>query len=498
MIGFLKFLAEELLLESGKETSFRGQMNEIAIAHAIDRYLDLAKKHGGDHDKSIKELANEDHVGTFPNSKFKENVETANRELGKDETDRTLWDSHHAAVSLIDHIHKKEGGIAGPAIWSGPDVKGGTAEKIGGINTQADILIPTKKGDDILINHTSLKYSKEPKDSSTKLFQGTARQAVERIQKHHKNQFGVHHEGLNNALNNLEGAFGDLGTRLVDKHEEALNAAGFKKKKDGSYPVTNITKLARYASEIKEKSEKSKPTEADRKKIISNGQALTKHFDEAGIPPEERAGHVANLAHINNTTIKGDKTEAAQNFASQITDALDRSFTEGSRGQHDLVRDLLNIHERRKAKVLVMKTLRNKNQNFRENPADSLPITKFTVHSNDLEALYRKAQRSGLREHQMYRQVTNKNKPTASSTISTLLGKMASTSIDTSKTSPSLIIQSAGNWEKFKDISQHHPMHPDYKSSPSETRVPAIQQRSNDEETDHTHGGKSFYAPGEK
>lgn len=491
MIGFLKFLAEGLLLESGKETAHRGKMNEVAIAHAVDRYLELAEKHGGDHDKALRELANEDHVGTFPNSKYSEAIEKAKKEIGEGETDRTLWDSHHAAVSLIDHIHKNEGGIAGPAIWSGPDVKGNTAKEIGGINTQADILIPTKKGDGILINHTSLKYSKDSKDGPTKLFQGTARRAVERIQKHYKKNFGVYHEGLNNALRDLESAFGDLGTRLANNHSEALSAAGFKKKKDGTYPTTELTRLARYADEIKENK--------DIDKVNSNREALNAHFDKAGVPPEERDGHIENLAHISRTTIKGNKVEAAQNFARQITDALDRSFTEGEAGgQHELVRDLLNIRERRKAKVLVLKTLRNKNKNFRENPTDSLPTTKFAVHSNDLEALYARARRAGHLENGMYRQVTDRNKPTASSTISTILGKIASTSIDTSKTSSSLIIQSAGNWENFRDISQNHPMHQDYVPAPSERRVPAIQQRSNDEETDHTHGGKSFYAPGEK
>jgi hypothetical protein len=491
MLNFYEFLKETFLVESGQETSFRGQLNEIAMAHAIDRYMQLMNQHGGDHHKALTALANEGHVGKQKGHKYSGNIKNSEEAIGKDETDRTLWDSHHAAISLIDHLHKTEGGIAGPAIWSGPDVKGGTAEKVGGVKTQADILIPTNSGNRMIIKHASLKYSKDQKEKPTKLFQGTAREAVEHIQKHHQENFGKRDEALDSALNNLESTFGDMGERL-GKHEDTLSAAGFKRKKDGTYPVTNITKMSRYADEYLDLKNKKNRNEKDNARLDKIHGDLKSHFSTNNVPENEHDNHIQNLAGIYNQSIRGDKVSASKNFSDAFTNALNKSFSEGKQGQHSLVRKLLNINERRKSKVLVVKTQRTDKVDHNKDPIGALPKTSFAIHSNDLEALYRKSLRSKLSENNMYKQVKDPKRETASSTIATVNGnKLASTSIDTSKTSPSLIIQ-AGNFENFHNISANHPLHPNYQK-PTQQDNPSPVSQTPPQETYHSsHGGKTW------
>ena len=494
MLKFYEFLMETFLIETGQETSFRGQLNEIAMSHAINRYLDLMDQHGGDHHKALTALAEEGHVGNQKNNKYSENVKNASEAIGKDETDRTLWDSHHAAISLIDHLHKTEGGIAGPAIWSGPDVKGGTAEKVGGVKTQADILIPTNSGNRMIIKHASLKYSKDQKEKPTKLFQGTAREAVEHIQKHHLENFGKRDESLDSSLSDLESTFGDMGERL-GKHDSMLSAAGFTRKKDGTYPVTNITKMSRYADEYLALKNKKNRNEKDNARLSKINEDIKSHFSTNNIPENEHNDHIQNLANIYNQSIRGDKVTASKNFSVAFTNALNRSFSEGNQGQHELVRNLLNINERRKSKVLVVKTQRNDKVDHNEDPIGALPKTSFAIHSNDLEALYRKSLRGKLAENNMYKQIKDPKKETASSTIATVNGtKLATTSIDTSKTSPSLIIQ-AGNFEKFHNISANHPFHSDYQPSTQQVSNQGIRSKPEEMGGSNQHGPSTFARP---
>lgn len=494
MIGFFSFLTES---SKGAEITSRGKLNELAFVHAFERYNALKEKHNGDHEKAIQELANEPHLNheTY-DGPYSDSIASAKRSLDDYETDRTLWDSHHAAVAVLNYIHKERGGIAGPAIWTGGDVSGETVKKITGVNTQGDILIPTKSGEDVIIKTNdrskkdwlsgSLKYSISDKASPTKLYQGTARAAAEMVQNHHVRNFGKRDEALDKATDELENAFGDISSRLTP-HDSTLNAAGFNRNKKGEYPITELTKISRYANELAELQNKKYKTVKDVKRQEQIQSHLDSHFDRNNIPENERPSHTENLRNIYKSVISGDKKTAGANYSEALNQALKKSWNEASKGQHGLLRDLLNIRERRKAVILVMKTQRSKGDHISD-PKGALPKISIANHANDLEALARTGLNRGLSERDLYDNVKNKAE-SASTTISKRTGgSIANFAIDTSKGSPSLVAAAGTEIDNFKDISKLHP----------HKNASLPQQRHPDEAGSGEHGGKSFYGPEEK
>lgn len=502
MLKFASFLVEDFLIEEkGGVVSHRGTLNEIAFVHAMERYNHFFNKHNGDHKKAIIDLIKEGHIDHKKyNGDYSDKIKKAKLGIGEKETDRTLWDSHHAAIALLNYIHKTKGGISGPAVWTGPDTTGKTVEKITGVNTQADILIPTKSGEKIVIErpnkkskddwqHSSLKYSEKLDKSPTKLFQGTAADAAEMIQQHHVEHFGKRDENLDRAVSNINSAFSDVGEKLKSK-ANVLAAAGIVPDSKGEFPVTRISKLARYAHTAlnhKDANERNK-----------RKAQFEKHLLESGIPKREWNNHFKNLADIHENVIKSDKVIASKEFSDAFHNALKKSWNEASSGQHGLLRSLLNIRERRNATVMVVKTQRNHKVDYEKDPVGALPKVSLAKHGNDLEALMRRGLREGRNESQLYDNVKKKQE-SASTTISKRNGKgIASFSIDTGKTSPSLIAQAGQEIDNFKDISDLHPSHPSYRPSdqivakPKKISTPAPPQPAPSSTYDSSHGGKKW------
>ena len=491
MLKFSEFLKEDFLVE-GKEVSHRGTLNEIAMVNAFERYNQLKNKHNGDHYKAIQELANEPHIGKIDNP-YTDTINKIAKDIGQEETNRTLWDSHHAAIAAMNHIHEKEGGIAGPAEWTGGDVSGETVRKITGVNSNADILIPTGSGDKIRIKmgkddwrHGSLKYSKELKDKPTKLFQGNAKEMVDKIQKHHMEHFGKRDSNLDNALDEMQSEFGDVSSRL-EKHSDALAAAGFEKSKTGKnkglWPASKggggLVDQARYAATALSGSKDA----GERRKQIES------YLRSKNIPEQDFEDHIKNLAEVHNT-IKGNKDEKSSAFMDAVTNALNRSYNEAPRGQNALLRDLLNIRERRRIKSLVIKTQRNDKiqDNYEGNPR-ALPKVGIANHGNDMEALFRRGLRQGLPENKLL--LAKSTPDTASATLSKTNGKpIARFSVDQSGSSPSVIAQAGSEIDNFKDVSNKHPMHLDYTSV-----TPNTTQKHPEERGSGEHGPVSFAHP---
>ena len=160
MFSFAQFLLEASV---GQLTAHRGRLNEMAFVHAFERYNALKDKHNGDHEAAMQELSREPHLISSNMDKkhpYKSIIDKVSKDIGEKETDRTLWDSHHAAMSIINHIHQNYGGISGPAQWTGGDNSGETVRKLTGVNTQGDILIPTKSGENVVLQRPDKKSSK--------------------------------------------------------------------------------------------------------------------------------------------------------------------------------------------------------------------------------------------------------------------------------------------------------------------------------------------------
>jgi len=487
MLKFSDFLKEDFLVE-GKEVAHRGTLNEIGFVHAFERYNQLKEKHNGDHYKAIEELAKEPHVGKTDNA-YTDTINKIVKDIGEEETNRTLWDSHHAAIAVMNHIHENEGGISGPATWTGGDVSGETVKKITGVNSNADILIPTGSGDHIKLKmgkddwrHGSLKYAKDLKNKPTKLFQGNAKEMVERIQKHHMDHFGKRDNNLDNALNEMQSEFGDASFRL-EKHSEALEAAGFERSKSGrnksQWPSSKggrgLVDQARYAATALSGS----------KDAGKRRQQIESYLRSQNIPEQDFEHHIKNLAEVHNT-IKGDKEGKSAAFMDAVTDALNKSYNEAPRGQNALLRDLLNIRERRRIKSLVIKTQRNDKVTDYEGNPEALPKVGIANHGNDMEALFRRALRQGLSENKLLEAKSTTDR--ASTTLSKVNGKpIARLSVDQSGSSPSVIAQAGNEIDNFNYVSHKHPLHPDYK--------PVSTQKHPDEKGSGEHGASTFSKP---
>lgn len=469
MLGFSQYIVEakagakQTPIKEGGEGSkikHRSNVNELAFAHAIDRYGDLLQKHG-DHQKAITALANEEHLhpGNMPKGyEHHEQLQQSFKGLGHADADRTAWDSHHAAISTINHIHNNYGDIAGRAVWTGPDTSGETVKKITGTNTQADILIPTKSGDVVIKRgghiSGSLKYHQDLKKTPTKLFQGTADDLSNKIQKHHMSNFGQRDVNLDNATQQVKDAFSGVSDRL-SKHADVLSSAGINPGRNGKY-TGDHQDLLRYAH-----SSLNSPN--DKEKARTNGK-IRDYLTSNGVPKTKHNAIIQQLANIHDTEVRDPKTTSSRNFAKAVSEALNKSYTQGTSGQNALVRDLLNIRERRKAKVLVIKTQRSKGDHVKD-PQGSLPVVSIANHSNDLETLRKRAERAGQKENGIYRSGKIENvgsepdeEGSSTSTINTNDGKtVARMSIDSNKTSPSVIAQAGNAIDNFKKISDHHP-----------------------------------------
>jgi hypothetical protein len=471
MFSFAQYLTEA---SAGQLTAHRGRLNEMAFVHAFERYNALMQKHNGDHEAAMKELSNEPHLVSKDmekNHPYRGMIDRISKDIGHKEADRTLWDSHHAAMSVINHIHNEHGGISGPAQWTGGDNSGETVRKLTGVNTQGDILIPTRSGGNVVLQRPdkksskndwisgSMKYHGTSKKTPTKLYQGTTDEAVEAVQNHHVRNFGKRDEELDAANAALKSSFGDTGERLKSRSKE-LTAAGFQPKQDGSFAVGPTSDMTRYANELlslRQKDEKKK-TEKDRIRESELHGRLEEHFNKASVPYTERDGHLQNMASVYNDAVKGDKTKASKGFASAFNNALQKSYTEGKTGQAKLLRDLINVRENRNANVLIMKTQRNdKVDDYRGREQEALPEVYIGNHAKALSGIQDRARKEGRKENELFDTIGPKA-DSASTTINARNGdKIASFNIDTAKSSPSLIAQAGPAIDKFESISHLHP-----------------------------------------
>lgn len=519
MLGFSQYLVEarskkEAAVPQGEYvnpkvlTAHRGKLNEIAFAHVFDRYNQLMQKHKGNHEKALAELTSESHLDPDKldqNHPFKESLSHSQNLIGRNESDRTLWDSHHAALATLNHIHHEVGDITGPAIWAGPDVKGGKAEEATGVKTQADIIVPTRNGNVMIKGgghvNGSLKYSADPSHTPTKMFQGTARDAAEYVQKHHEKNFGKRDKELDDATSALEGSFGGV-TDIMNKNGKALKAAGVNPDSKES------VKLLRYAhTSLNDRN----PAERAR-----THAKIVEHMNKKGVPTQEHQQHIANLASVY-PSVTGSKTDSSQNWFKAFKGALSKSLTKGTSGQQNLLRSLSNVKERRKARVMIIKTQRSKGDH-NENPEGSMPKVSIGNHANDFEATMRRGLRHGKTENQLY-DATGGTGETSTAAIRLDDGKtMLNFGMDKSKGTPSVIAQAGNAIDNFKDISNYHPSraqglqrsrrivspqaklpHPQKGTErvpQTDSPMASVPNPGLNPESDH--GGRSFYTPQEK
>lgn len=500
MLAFSTFFEYINESNSGKSTAFRGKLNEMAFVHAFNRYHELKTQFKGNHEKAMQALMTEKHLDHKTINKdhpFADKIKKIAKNAGHYETDRTLWDSHHAALSTINHIHKSLGEINGAPVWAGPDQTGGTVEKATGYNSPADMVVPTKNG----WAHISLKYSAKEKPSPTKLTQKSASQLVEHIQKAHLKNFGKRDDDLDFHLKNLNKSY-EAGS-LNDEHiAKKLKAAGFTQdKKTGEFSKGPLSKLGRYASNL------HSGKEADRHDDFR--EALRNHFLKNGISEKDHAKHMKNLADVYDNVIKSDKVTAGAKFMDAFHKATKRIYTEGKTDQHELIKNLLNLNPPGNGKIMVVKTQRSSKDHV-ETPSEALPKTAVGDHSNVLDSHI-----ESDKENQAYDSV--KADRTSTSTISAKKGhNIGRFSIDTGKSSPTIIGQAGNGIDTFKSIDDEHPSRTSVsKAPPPLTNKKTTTPRTKNVRTDSgefgqhrgdgpylnlqaDHGGKSFYTPQEK
>lgn len=455
-VDYLSYLEESVTepLERGSKSSFRGKLNEFAFVHAFNRYHDLIQKHKGDHENAMKELSSENHLPD--NHEFRDKIDEIGKKIGSEETNRTLWDSHHAALATINHIHDTSGGITGAPTWSGVDQTGKTVEKLTGYNTPADMVVPTKKG----WHHLSLKYSEKEKASPTKLSQRTADQIVEHIQNAHSKNFGERDKDLDDRLKELQTSFGS--SSLNDKDiSKKLNAAGFQQNDKGEFPKNKLSKMARYASEIKKYGDNPPENKLDR--VNKLNKDLQDHYTSQGINPKEHAKHTANLADIYDNVLKSNKRKASISFMDALHNSVKKIYTQGSSGQHSMIKNLLNINPPGNGRFMVVKTQRS-GKDYQKNPQESLPGVSVADHSKTIDSYL-----DNDKEHEAYDSV--KTDKTASATIARKKGhNVASLALETSKSVPTLVASAGKDIDKFNSISDSHPNN---RQSGSVTQKPA-------------------------
>lgn len=501
MFSFLEFIVESKG-SVGQLTSHRGKLNEMGFVHAFERYNHFMDKHNGNHNKAMEELSKEPHLKGSSDHPYTENIKKISKDIGEKETDRTLWDSHHAAMSVINHINKTRG-IKGPAIWTGSDVSGETVRKITGVNTQGDILIPTKTGGDFIIKRSdnkssdqdwvsgSMKYHGDLSKSPTKLYQGTTDKSVEAIQKHHVENFGKRDEELDKAHESLKSSFQGVDEKLKNKSSELL-AAGFTPNKKGYFSKSNVSDMARYANELTDL--KNKNVFSERRAILQ--KRFEDRFDKAKINSKDRDKHIQNLTNIHNDVIKGDKVKSSQNFALAFHNALKKSYTEGNTGQHNLVKELTNIRDPKEATVLIMKTQRNhKIDDYRGREQEALPKIYIGNHGEELSKIASRGKEKELFD------ATGPKANSASTTIGAKNHKkIASFSIDTGKSSPSIVAQAGEEIDKFNDVSHLHPWNDENSTTSTTTTSPTKPSsliNNKESKQPSTFFGKQYHSPSE-
>jgi hypothetical protein len=480
-LDYLNYIEENTEpLDRGAKSSFRGKLNELAFVNAFNRYHELLKKYKGDHDKAIKNLASEgplDHRKLDKNGQFSENILGIKDKLGDEETNRTLWDSHHSALAAINHIHENSGGITGAPVWSGIDNTGKTVEKLTGYNTPADMVVPTKNG----WNHLSLKYSEKEKPSPTKLSQRTAEQMAEHIQRAHIKNFGKRDENLDSRLKELQTSFGSSSLNDDDVKNKLLKA-GFVKNNKGEFSKSKISKLARYSSELQKI--KDLPEKADRANKLRS--ALQDHFSRNGISEKNHDKHIKNLANIYDNVLKSNKRKSSIAFMDSLHNSVKKIYNEGKKGQHELVKNLLNINPPGNGRFMVIKTQRS-GKDYKKDQNSALPQTSVADHSKNIDDSLK-----GIKEHEAYDSV--KTDKTASATIARKKGQnVASLALETSKSVPTIVASAGKDIDKFDDISNQHPLKKETSVAPAR-----VASKPRGLINDSQHGPYDFYNQNEK
>lgn len=161
MQSFKSFLLEGSSSESRK-TDSRGHVSELVTHNTINRYMEH-RNNGLSHEMALENVSNEyDHI--HGQSSIHPKYQRAQEVLEPKDFGKTSRDSHKAAISIIDHLHKNMDGVTGPSEHTGSLSLKGKKEKYG-YDTPADLIVPTNKG---LIG-LGLKYSSKEKPGPEKL-----------------------------------------------------------------------------------------------------------------------------------------------------------------------------------------------------------------------------------------------------------------------------------------------------------------------------------------
>lgn len=151
-----------VLLSESKKTDSRGHVSELMAHNTINRYMEH-RNNGLSHVQALENVSNEfDYI--HGQSSIHHMYQRAQKVLDPKNFDKTSRDSHTAAISIIDHLHKNMDSITGPSEHTG-SLSPKDKKKQYDYYTPADLIVPTKQG---LIG-LGLKYSSKEDPKPEKL-----------------------------------------------------------------------------------------------------------------------------------------------------------------------------------------------------------------------------------------------------------------------------------------------------------------------------------------
>lgn len=418
---FKNYLIEKSALKAAKVNvapgaiaQHNGNMSEIAFDNAIRAYHDQ-RSAGKSHEEAIHHVSNNIRP-LRPSSlskkhKFYDFVSKSisaygNPKVGNAETRRTLWDGHHAAVKVIDHIHKNYGPISGKPFHTGPDASGEMAKKLTGAPTTADVLIPYKdkvsgKQELIKLNSrintdhpeegktgshigASLKYSIKPGKSPTKVRGHGVAGFHELIQTAHKKIFGEEHHDLRKATEGLIRGPGEGLQQTLSTHHDYLHSLFGTNNPPGKGKVIDTNKkpaqAATFTHDLKSGKRKLNAAAMSVLRKIRDGRTYNlKIADDHSLDHDPiKAKNVYNELESHGKDTLDPFVDHLHGALHRIMHEHDPNNKDHVRAVHKLARQISNVPERRSndatsgAKTLLV--------SIKRQPSKGPTYTKPTVY----------------------------------------------------------------------------------------------------------------------
>lgn len=445
MKTFQEFLTEESKASAGAIAQHNGNMSEIAFNHAVQRYYQYktsnptsSHEEALNYVKSTRPLRPSQVTKSSGNHRFKSMVEKSinaygDKKVGHKETTRTLWDGHHAAIDVLNHIHNNYGPITGKPFHTGPDASGEMAKKLTGAKTTADVLIPYKdkntgESNVIKINASgsgkgsepgthigaSLKYSTSHTVAPAKIRGHGLPGFYAKIQDIHKKIFGEEHHGLRNAMDAVSKGPDASAQAVLEKHHDFLHGLFGTNPKSGQAKIYDLNKSPKKAAVFTHDPLTGKRSlnpgaqsvlrKVSEKRVFNLGLADGHTPDLHSEKAQKKAKEVYGELHAGRKDLTGPISDNLHDALRNIVHNHDSENPKHVRAVHDLARHISNVAEPRSkaatsgAKTLLVSIKRQKDVNGKRQKPKTYIGNPVNAHRNYIE----RSKRNGATAKEMF------------------------------------------------------------------------------------------------